>query len=94
MSDIYDYEYDDRTWNEKYASDNTWQRDEGLVELDGRPYYMWCPDCSKPVRVREIRGSNVFDRYSYYLCAECGGHHLRQVTEKEADKYKIDGDIG
>lgn len=32
MSDIYDYEYDDRTWAEKYRDDNTWQRDTGLVE--------------------------------------------------------------
>lgn len=93
MSDIYDYEYDNRTWNEKYADDNTWQRDTGLIEIGGNPYYMWCNDCGKPVRVRSIEGRNVFDSYAYEICAECSSTRVRGVTEEEADEFGIDGDI-
>lgn len=93
MTDIDDYEYDDRTWMEKYRDDNTWQRDEGLVEYDGRPFYMWCNDCGKPVRIRSIEGRTVWDSYIYELCAECGSKNLRQVTVEEAHEHNVQGDI-
>jgi hypothetical protein len=93
MSDIYDYEYDDRTWAEKYRDDNTWQRDTGLVEYDGVPFYMWCQECNKPVRIHNIEGRNVFDSYIYEICAECNGTKLRQVTVEEAHEHNVQGDI-
>lgn len=94
MHDIYDYEYDDRTWMEKYHDDNTWQKDTGLVAFDGRPYWQWCMDCNKPVRVRQIEGRNVFDSYDYLICAECESLAVRVVTEEEAEEHNLEGDIG
>lgn len=84
MSDHYDYDdyesdYDFRTWNEKYHDDNTWQKNRGTArDLQGDPYIYFCDVCQKEVQVNEIEGSNVFDRYSYVLCADCGAgeNHL------------------
>lgn len=91
MNDYYDEgcyqeEYDPRTYTQKVHDDNTWQKNRGVLEFDGRPHLMWCPDCNKVVKVESIEGSNVFDRYSYTICHECGCHDnngLRELTEED-----------
>lgn len=85
----YDPDYDFRTWNEKYHDDNTWQRERGisLDPLDD-PYLYYCDVCKAEVKVIEIEGSNVFDRYDYILCADCGADesHLEDRGVKVSEK--------
>jgi len=84
-----DSDYDMRTYNQKVRDDNTWQKDNGLLEFDGEPFLQWCEECKRVVTVREVEGSTVFDRYSYIYCNFCGvgEDQLRAPTNEELESY-------
>ena len=87
-----DFDDDPRTYNQKVHDDNTWRRDAGILEFDGKPYLQWCENCKQVVKVRDIQGSTVFDTYQYIVCHFCGlgEDQLREPTDEELANYDPD----